>query len=84
MAFHPEDRVVASCSEDKSIKLWNLDDGGLLSTMNVDSSVASVHWSPCGTKIAAACNDYDTDNYCVKILNSDTGALLCAVTGHTR
>ena len=33
MAFHPEDRVVASCSEDKSIKLWNLDDGGLLSTM---------------------------------------------------
>ena len=79
MAFHPEDRVVASCSEDRSIKLWNLDDGGLLSTMNVDGEVESVHWSPCGTKIAAACNDYGNDNYCVKILNSETGALLCAL-----
>ena len=83
MAFHPEDRVVASCSEDKSIKLWNLDDGGLISTMNVDGEVESVHWSPCGTKIAAACNDDDTDNYCVKILNSETGALLCALRGHS-
>ena len=52
--------------------------------VNVDGDVWSVDWSPCGTKIAAACNDYDTDIYCVKILNSETGALLCALTGHTR
>ena len=58
MAFHPEDRVVASCSEDRSIKLWNLDDGGLLSTMTGHSSwVYSVAWSPDGTKLASGSKD---------------------------
>ena len=58
MAFHPEDRVVASCSKDESIKLWNLDDGGLISTMNVDGSVSSIDFAPCGNKFAAALNIY--------------------------
>ena len=58
--------------------------GQIKSSVNVVyGEVESVHWSPCGTKIAAACNDYVTDNYCVKILNSETGALLCALRGHS-
>ena len=72
MAFHPEDRVVASCSEDKSIKLWNLDDGGLLSTMNAHSDeVNAVAWSPCGQWLASGGNDkmvfiFDTKTFEVK------------------
>ena len=58
MAFHPEDRVVASCSEDRSIKLWNLDDGDLISTMNVGGKVSSIDIAPCGNKLAAAFNIY--------------------------
>ena len=60
MAFHPEDRVVASCSEDRSIKLWNLDDGGLLSTMNVDAGfygVLSISFAPKGDMVAAGCSN---------------------------
>ena len=85
VAFKPNNaNIVVSGSDDKTIIVWDITSGSCLSTLNVDGEVESVHWSPCGTKIAAACNDEDTDNYCVKILNSDTGALLCALTGHIR
>ena len=75
MAFHPEDRVVASCSEDKSIKLWNLDDGGLLSTMSGHLRlVTAVSWSPDGTKLASG--SYDKT---VRIWDSASGEQLCSL-----
>ena len=78
MAFHPEDRVVASCSEDKSIKLWNLDDGGLLSTMRGhDLEVMSVSWSPDGTRLASG--SLDTR---VLIWDAASGEQLCSLRGH--
>ena len=40
--------------------------------MDVDGSISSLDFSPCGTKIAAACNDYNNDNYTVKILGSSS------------
>ena len=83
VAFHPTKNLVASCSYDTSVKLWNADTGAELWTVNVDGEVWSVDWSPCGTIIAAACNDEEEDDYCVKILNSETGALLCDLRGHT-
>jgi WD40 repeat protein len=33
VVFHPKENILASCSADKSIKLWNLDTGTELSTM---------------------------------------------------
>ena len=84
MAFDPQkSNILASCSDDKTIKIWDIESGSCLSTLNVDGEVWSVDWSPCGTMIAAACNDEEEDDYCVKILNSETGALLCDLRGHT-
>jgi WD40 repeat protein len=75
--------VAAGCCNG-TIHFMDAAAGQIKSSVNVVyGEVESVHWSPCGTKIAAACNDYVTDNYCVKILNSETGALLCALRGHT-
>ena len=59
----------------------------LLCTLDVDGSISSLDFSPCGTKIAAACNDHDNDNYTVKILGSSSesaGTFECesTLTGH--
>ena len=75
MAFHPEDRVVASCSEDESIKLWNLDDGGLISTMRGHTDpVWSVRFSPCGEKIASGGGyEYGNKDFSIRIWDAKTG-----------
>ena len=73
VAFDPQKpNILASCSLDKTIKIWNIESGACQSTLNVDGSISSLDFSPCGTKIAAACNDYDNDKYTVKILGSSS------------
>ena len=78
MAFHPKDRVVASCSEDRSVKLWNLDDGGLISTMRGHTArVSSVCFSPDGAKIVSGSWDKT-----VLIWDAASGEQLCSLRGH--
>ena len=55
VAFHPTKNLVASCSYDKSVKLWNTDTGAELWTVNVGSHVYSVAFSPDGSTLAAGC-----------------------------
>jgi WD40 repeat protein len=72
VAFHPEDRVVASCSEDKSIKLWNLDDGGLISTMTGHTDrVTGVCFDPTGKTIVSCSMDKT-----IRFWDSATGAAI--------
>ena len=78
VAFHPTKNLVASCSYDKSVKLWNADTGAELWTVKVDNSVESIAYSPDGSKLAAA------HGKSVSIFNVETGEVQCTVTGHTR
>ena len=81
MAFHPEDRVVASCSEDKSIKLWNLDDGGLISTMRGHGeAVSSLAFKPDDPNVLVT-GSWDKT---VKLWDLSTSTCLSTMTGHTR
>ena len=79
VAFHPTKNLVASCSSDKSVKLWNTDTGAELWTVNVDGEVSSVAFSPSGSEIVAACNDYAANDFggsfSMKILNTETSAV---------
>jgi len=71
--------VIAAGADDGRIHFICAQTGEkILSRLKVDGEVWSVDWSPCGTMIAAACNEEEEEeDYCVKILNSETGALLC-------
>ena len=77
VAFHPTNNLVASCSYDKSVKLWNADSGAELWTVNVVDAVFSVAFSPNGTTLAAGC--YDGKVYFV---DPTAGEIKSSLTGH--
>ena len=52
VAFHPTKNLLASCSYDKSVKLWNTDTGAELSTLKVDYAVDCLSYAPNGDILA--------------------------------
>ena len=90
VCFSADGDLLVSGSDDETLKIWSKGSSGTFeceSTLDVDGSISSLDFSPCGTKIAAACNDYDNDKYTVKILGSSSesaGTFECksTLTGH--
>ena len=57
VAFHPTKNLVASCSYDKSVKLWNADTGAELWTVRGHSnSVTRVAFKPDNPNILVSCS----------------------------
>ena len=89
VGFDPSGKKLVSGSSDKTVRVWDATTGELIgSPLDVDGVVSSLDFSPCGTKIAAGCNDFQNDNYTVKILSSSSesaGTFECQSTlaGHS-
>ena len=83
MAFHPTKNLLASCSYDKSVKLWNTDTGAELWTVKVDAGVdlgvKSLSFSPSGDMVAAGCA-----NGKIHFLDAVAGKIKSSLKGHTR
>lgn len=79
VAISPDGQTLATCSHDKTTKIWELSTGKLLRTLKGHSGwVRSVAFSPDGETIASSSEDKT-----IQIWQLSTGKLLHTLTGHS-
>ncbi len=79
IAITPDGKLLASGSEDKTIRLWNLETFQVISTLTGHArSVKSVAFSPDGTILATG-----SDDQSVKLWDLDQGEEICTFSGHS-
>jgi serine/threonine protein kinase len=79
LAISPDDYTLASGSDDKNIKLWDLNTQKVLATLSGHSqAVKSVAFSPDGKILATA-----SDDKTIKLWQVETLKQICTLVGHS-
>ncbi|MEM4723487.1 MAG: serine/threonine-protein kinase [Candidatus Hadarchaeum sp.] len=79
VTFSPDGKILASGSDDKTIKLWRVSDGSLIRTIEGHTDwVRSVTFSPDGQILASGSKDTT-----IKLWRVSDGSLIRTIEGHT-
>jgi WD40 repeat protein len=79
IAFSPDGQMLASGSEDQTIRLWNARDGTCLTVLQGHTGgVTSLSFSPNGQMLALASEDAS-----IRLWSVDHGTILKTLSGHT-
>lgn len=80
MALSPDGRMLASPSQDQTVRIWNINRGTLLRTIKGHITPVCVAWSPDPDKQVLVSEDYFET---IRLWNPETGELLRILKGHT-
>jgi WD40 repeat protein len=75
VCFSPDGQHIAAACDNGGVYIFSLNQQSRdweirsESPLRVDGEVSSLDISPCGTKIAATCNNYDDNKYEIKMFN---------------
>ncbi|NEQ66888.1 MAG: peptidase C14, partial [Symploca sp. SIO2D2] len=79
IAYSPDSTTLASASLDKTVKLWNAQNGSLLATLQGHrGEINVIAYSPDGATLTSA-----SDDKTVKLWNVQNGSLLTTLKGHS-
>jgi len=87
VAFSPfDDSILATASEDSTVKIWSIPDGGLKSNVDTPSQVLRGHGRKCGTvnfnPVANNILATSSIDFKVKIWDIEKGSELFSIDGH--
>lgn len=76
VTFHPNGKVLASNSKDKTVKLWNTEQGTELSTLPDQATYGKVVFSPDGIRLAVMSQEDSATGDAVRVWNWSTRKIL--------
>jgi U3 small nucleolar RNA-associated protein 13 len=77
ISISPDESLIASCSSDRTVKLWKASDLSLIKEFKHKNGVWSIDFSPVDKVLITACSDFK-----IRIWSLSTGAVLNIYEGH--